>query len=257
MSVKRFQEIAAALLKKHYGLELNDTHLYDDVIVTECIGLGYRPFQVVAEHAREAGLDRIDKGAGFGVPSKIAITVDDEDAVIQHLPIPSIVFATHMNDYVKASTMYDAFTNGKGLTTFRNMAETLAMHKHSRRAENWFLKMLELGRNYLTEAEETFILNDRYGDSIIGERHAEYDGIEIQGVRDCNLPGDPQGTCCEVDNQNPQFFSVYAHLKEGGVECVGDFATHTLADAYAKELAAKFQWTIRDYVPSRLKPTFV
>lgn len=79
MSVKCFQAIAAALLKKHYGLELNDTHLHDEEVVAECIKQGYRPYQVVAEHAEEADLYRIDC-FDYGVPSKTAITAADEDA---------------------------------------------------------------------------------------------------------------------------------------------------------------------------------
>lgn len=101
------------------------------------------------------------------------------------------------------------------------------------------------------------VLNDRYADSIIEDRHHEFDGLEIHGVRDHHAPGDPNGTCCEVDNENPQFFSVYAHLKPtaeyGGVECVGDFATHSLAEQYAKELGAKYGWAIFDYVDTRFK----
>lgn len=178
------------------------------------------------------------------------------NAGIQHLPIPSIQFATHMNDYVKASSMFEAY-NGEGEMCFKNQYEIMAKFKPSRRAENWFRKMLENRRGYLTEAEQAFIRDDRYADTIIGERHGEYDAVEIQGVRDHQLPSDPGGSCCEVDNENPQLFSVYAHLKEGGVDCVGDFATHTLADAYAKELGAKYHWPIRDFVPSRLKATVV
>lgn len=95
------------------------------------------------------------------------------------------------------------------------------------------------------------VLNDRYADSIIGDRGACYDGLEIQGVRDLNLPGDPSGTCCEVDNENPQFYSVYAHLipegDNGGIECVGDFGTHALAVEYAVELGQQYGWDVRDF----------
>lgn len=251
MDVKRFKEIAAALLTKHYGLNLNDTHLWDDSVVAECIKQSYRPYQVVAEHAAESDLDRIDK-SDYGVPSKAAITVADEDTVIQHLPIPSIELASQNNDYVKALSMVEAFAEGSGSMCSQNRDETLAMFKPNRRTEAWFLKMVEMGRGYLTEEEQMFALNDRYGETIIGERHDEYDALEIQGVRDHNLPGDPEGSCCEVDNENPQFFSVYAHLREGGVECVGDFATHILAETYAKELATKYNWPIHDYA-SRFK----
>lgn len=155
---------------------------------------------------------------------------------------------TQNNDYVKALSMYECLAKGS-----ENRDETLARFKPNRRTEVWFLKMLELGRGYLTEEEQAFVLNDRYGATIVGERHAEYDALEIQGVRDSNLPGDPEGSCCEVDNENPQFISVYVHLKKGGVECVGDFATHALAEAYAKELAVQYHWPIRDLVHSRFK----
>lgn len=100
-----------------------------------------------------------------------------------------------------------------------------------------------------TEENQVFVLNDRYGDSIIGNNHDRYDAIEIHGVRDHNSPGDPNGTCCEVDNENPQFFSVYVHLKEGGIECVGDFSTHDLAVLYANELAEKYHWPVNDFAP--------
>lgn len=82
MEVNQFQQVSERLLKKHYGLTLNDTHLYDEKIVQECINQGYRPFQVVAEHAEEADLDRIDKEGFYGVPSKAPITAEDEAAAL-------------------------------------------------------------------------------------------------------------------------------------------------------------------------------
>jgi hypothetical protein len=130
-------------------------------------------------------------------------------------------------------------------------------------------------------------INERYADSIIGDRHAEYDGLEVHGVRnlgdsipwfrndyecpcgnhwsdewsascndkcaECNKEIEPSrsedltSTECEVDDANPEFFSVYVHVKTGGVECVGDFATHELATQYAAELAEKYVWPIRDF----------
>lgn len=82
MDVKRFQEIAAVLLKKHYGLELNDTELHDDNIVRQYIEQGFRPYQVIAEHADESDLDRIDLDGGYGVPSKAPITEEDENLAV-------------------------------------------------------------------------------------------------------------------------------------------------------------------------------
>lgn len=113
--------------------------------------------------------------------------------------------------------------------------------------------MLDLDRSYLFDDEKVFAFNARYADSIIGERFDDYDALEIQGVRNLNDQDDPDGTCCEVDNENSQFISVFAHCKQGGVECVGDFATHLLAEQYANELGAQYGWPINNYVNPRLK----
>lgn len=182
MTVARFQQIAARLLAKHYGLQLNDTFLDDEMIVQDCVNQRLRPYQVIVEHAYEADLVRVDLQGPYGVPSKDAITAADEEAVL--------------------------------------------------------------------------VLNDGYADSIIGEQPDRFDAFEIHGVRDQHAPGEPLGTCCEIDDENPQFFSVYVHLKpsatSGGVECVGDFETHLLAERYAKELGDKYGWPVHDYVPAEV-----
>ncbi|NNM52102.1 MAG: hypothetical protein HKM02_07740 [Pseudomonadales bacterium] len=165
-----------------------------------------------------------------------------EGHLSEHLPVPSIQFAEDMNDYVNAKRMYEAFTRHGFSMCYKNLNETRAMHQPSMRAENWFLTMIELGRNHLTDDEKALVLDDRYAEAIIGNRQDEYDALEIHGVRNLYLPGDSRGTCCEVDEDNPQFFSVYVHAKAGGIECVGDFATHNLARSYAKELADKYQY---------------
>lgn len=90
-------------------------------------------------------------------------------------------------------------------------------------------------------------LNARYADTII-KNPADYDGIEIHGVRNLNAPDDPAGTMCEVDDETPEFFSVYVHCRQGGVECVGDFATGALAETYAHELLVKHGWPVANYV---------
>lgn len=62
-----------------------------------------------------------------------------------------------------------------------------------------------------------------------------FDALEVHGVRDLGpARGLPAGdTWCEVDDAEPEFFSVYAHLAEGGVECLEDFATLAEAEAWA------------------------
>lgn len=95
------------------------------------------------------------------------------------------------------------------------------------------------------------ILDDRYAESIIAGKSENYDLIEIHGVRDLHEPGDPAGTCCEVDDEDPQFFSVYLRLTGGGVECIGDFGTNDLARRYAREVGAQYGWRIVDYTAER------
>ncbi|SDG92081.1 hypothetical protein SAMN05216466_10658 [Paraburkholderia phenazinium] len=89
--------------------------------------------------------------------------------------------------------------------------------------------------------------NARYASAVIDGMPEQFDGIEIQGVREFIDPIDPDRSCCELDNQNPAFFSVYLHHREGGVACVADLESHELAVAYAELLAGRYDWTINDY----------
>ena len=91
-----------------------------------------------------------------------------------------------------------------------------------------------------------------YAESII-TNPADYDGLEIHGVRNIfdELSQSERGAVSqyEVDNDNPEFYSVYAHLgpqHSGGVECIGDFATRAEAQRYAEEIAAKYGWRTAD-----------
>lgn len=90
------------------------------------------------------------------------------------------------------------------------------------------------------------VLNSRYAESIIGDRAAAYDGYEIHGVRNLNADMDPDvnGTNYEVDDENPDSWSVYVHLRAGGIDCVGDFGTQELAADYGRELAEKYGWAL-------------
>ena len=79
LDVESFKSVATALLKKHYALDLNDTLLTDDHIVQQCIAQGYRPFEVINEHASEADLERIDVSGDYGIPSKLQLIPLDEE----------------------------------------------------------------------------------------------------------------------------------------------------------------------------------
>ena len=76
---------------------------------------------------------------------------------------------------------------------------------------------------------------------------SRFDAIEIHGVSELS---DSEGVIYEepsCDWQMPNKFSVYAHLKHGGIDCCGDFALRSDALAYGEELASAHGWTIGDY----------
>lgn len=90
-------------------------------------------------------------------------------------------------------------------------------------------------------------LNDRFAEFIIGQRLENYDALVVSGVRETYFPQIPDDMFCEMDNDDPQFFSVYARIKGTmEVECVGDFGTHQLAREYATELSGQYGWPVHD-----------
>lgn len=89
---------------------------------------------------------------------------------------------------------------------------------------------------------------DRYVDSIVSGNRSLYDALEIHGVRNCEAAHIDNGTHYEIDNVNPTSFSVYAHIKGGGVDCVGDFSRYADAAQYGVELSGEYAWPIRNFV---------
>ncbi len=113
-------------------------------------------------------------------------------------------------------------------------------------------KNREKGLEILKGTDAVVTMNDRYADADNFDP-SEFDAIEIHGVRDYNPPDDPNGTCCEVCDDDPQFFSVYGHCKAGGVVCLGDHGTYLLAMSYAVELSGKYTWPIHDHVSRKFR----
>lgn len=97
-------------------------------------------------------------------------------------------------------------------------------------------------------------VNSRYADSIIGGNPSAYDAIEVHGVRNINDPNDSDETHYEVDDENPELYSVYLHCVSGGTECVGDFSTHELALTYANELSVMYSWRAMDFARPGITP---
>lgn len=68
-----------------------------------------------------------------------------------------------------------------------------------------------------------------------------FDAIEVHPV--CNVGQDGQtGTLyCEVCTpEEADFWSVYGHLKEGGVDCLEDFPTQEEAETFAARLRSAY-----------------
>jgi hypothetical protein len=72
-------------------------------------------------------------------------------------------------------------------------------------------------------------------------RLVEFDGLEIHPVRECTE--DDRFTYCEpCSPEKADFWSVYGHLREGGVECFEDFKTEAEARAFAETLLSAWPW---------------
>lgn len=80
------------------------------------------------------------------------------------------------------------------------------------------------------------VLSEKFAESIIGENAGDYDATEVHGMRKLYAASGRPGSCFEVDEEDPEFYSTYVHLKEGGIECIGDFGTKELALQYAQEI---------------------
>lgn len=91
-------------------------------------------------------------------------------------------------------------------------------------------------------------MNEAYAETIIGEHPELYDALEIHGVCRISDPNNGADEVFEIDDVNPDFYSVYVHVKEGGIDCVGDFQLAPDAEAYAQKLAQKYGWKVHQYV---------
>lgn len=95
---------------------------------------------------------------------------------------------------------------------------------------------------------------DRYAGSVIGCYASNYDAVEVHGVRNFASSTD-NGTCYEIDNLTPTSFSVYVHLRDGGLDCVGDFGKYDDAVQYGAEVSAEYEWPVRNYVLDQHRTT--
>jgi hypothetical protein len=63
-----------------------------------------------------------------------------------------------------------------------------------------------------------------------------FDGLEIHPVQDLTDESDGTRYCEQCEPSEAHFWSVYGHLKEGGVLCIEDFATEAEGRAFAMTL---------------------
>lgn len=84
-SLEQYQRVCEHMLDKHYGLSLNDTHLCESSVVRECIASGWEPYSVLSEHALEADLDRMDLIGPWGIPSKAALSLEDQQRALAEI----------------------------------------------------------------------------------------------------------------------------------------------------------------------------
>lgn len=91
-------------------------------------------------------------------------------------------------------------------------------------------------------AEDAIYLKDILDLSNGGEN---FEAIEIGGVRDIVNPDDPTDLTAERNDDDPEYFSVYLKYREGGLDCVADFALYENALHYAETLHNQYGWPIR------------
>jgi len=65
---------------------------------------------------------------------------------------------------------------------------------------------------------------------------ASFDGLELHPVQELTDERDGSQYCEQCDPDAAHFWSVYGHLKEGGVLCLEDFASEAEGRAFAKTL---------------------
>lgn len=90
----------------------------------------------------------------------------------------------------------------------------------------------------------------RYANRLIRDAPGQFDAVEIHGVRQFPDAANPARTCCEVDDDNPSFFSVYLHFVAGGVICCADLPTHRRALRYTRVIARRYGWPVFDFCPT-------
>lgn len=70
-----------------------------------------------------------------------------------------------------------------------------------------------------------------------------FDNIEVNGVMDCataEMRARGESDLCACDDEDAELWSVYGHLKTGGIECITDCETRADAEVIAALFLAHF-----------------
>lgn len=71
-----------------------------------------------------------------------------------------------------------------------------------------------------------------------------FDALELHACIELEDPSGEKFIEQADDERNPTMFSVYGHLKTGGVFCLEDFATHEAALTWMKAEAARCRFEL-------------
>lgn len=85
MNISLFKRIAKHMLRKHYGLAIEDTHFSVDAVVQRELAFNIRPFEALNEYAEDYRLELIDKPT-FGKSSILTLT-DEVQAMAECQPV--------------------------------------------------------------------------------------------------------------------------------------------------------------------------
>lgn len=85
--------------------------------------------------------------------------------------------------------------------------------------------------------------------SLLESKPELYVSIEIHGVKG-EFDPEANETICEVDDDNPQFFSAYTRDINNGAYCIADAGMSKLEDlrTLAKNLATRHNWEYQDFM---------
>ena len=95
------------------------------------------------------------------------------------------------------------------------------------------------------------MFDDEYFDqytSLLESKPELYVSIEIHGVKG-EFDPEANETICEVDDDNPQFFSAYTRDLNNEAYCIADAGMSKLEDlrTLTKNLAARHNWEYQDF----------